>query len=610
MQNVDGDDRTLEQLLTGTAFSIDYYQREYKWGQKQLRELIDDLHGQFIKTWDETNPTAPLSELSKYFLGSIVVNKSGGIRNLVDGQQRITTIMLLLIYLNHLQKDHNKKVDAVKTLIYAEEPHGKKFKLDIHDRNACMKALLSGSSYNPENESESVQNLVDRYADIEEIFPSQDMTQEAIYMFIWWIIRNVKVIEISTLDDEDAYTIFETMNDRGLSLSPTDMLRGYLLANITNTDKRNDADKAIDGHLKKFNDYGKKGGDTAAEFFKAWLRSQYSQVIRDKGDETEDFEKIGNEYHRWIKRNEDRILGKNKDFHKFVIQDMSFFARKYTDILDASTKIIPGLECVKYNTDAGFTLQPPLLLAAISPDDKEDAAMSKISIVADFIDIWLNLRTWNYKSNTYSTIKHTIFRTILDIRHKPIDELRSILYERLTGDTNQLDFEEMYRLSRNTTSNVRRILARITDWLELKSKVTRGYEDYMVPRGANAYDIEHIWSDNFEKFSNEFDTPEDFEYHRNLIGGLVLLPNKINRSLGNKSYEEKLQRYNSGQNILAASLHQDHYDNNPAFRKTIERYDLNFRPIDNFRKDEILERSRLYCDLAKLVWDPNRLLSK
>jgi uncharacterized protein with ParB-like and HNH nuclease domain len=49
------------------------------------------------------------------------------------------------------------------------------------------------------------------------------------------------LVEITAYSDEDAYTIFETMNDRGLSLSPTDMLKGFLLANIEDPAKRLDA---------------------------------------------------------------------------------------------------------------------------------------------------------------------------------------------------------------------------------------------------------------------------------------------------------------------------------------------------------------------------------
>ena len=56
-----------------------------------------------------------------------------------------------------------------------------------------------------------------------------------------WLIENVHLVEITAYSDDDAYTIFETMNDRGLRLTATDMLKGYLLANITDPSIRNRA---------------------------------------------------------------------------------------------------------------------------------------------------------------------------------------------------------------------------------------------------------------------------------------------------------------------------------------------------------------------------------
>ena len=77
-----------------------------------------------------------------------------------------------------------------------------------------------------------MQNLINRYNDIADIFP-EDLRGDALPYFLDWLTEKVMRVEITAFSDDDAYTIFETMNDRGLSLTPTDMLKGYLLANIT-----------------------------------------------------------------------------------------------------------------------------------------------------------------------------------------------------------------------------------------------------------------------------------------------------------------------------------------------------------------------------------------
>ena len=462
MQDIQGVDKTLEVLLSGSAFGIDYYQREYRWKRKQLQELVDDLHGQFVQTW---SPGTALEKQSKYFLGSIVISKTGDVRNIVDGQQRITTLMLLLIYLNHQQRDHDKKVKKIEALVYDEDPNGTKFKLDIPERNDCMAALLNGKSYNPEGKSDSVRNLVARYDDLDEIFP-KDMDPDTLHMFIWWIIRNVKLIEITANDDGDAYTIFETMNDRGLSLTPTDMLKGYLLANIGDPGERIEANKLIKSYLTKFSEFGE---GTEADFFKAWLRSQYAKKIRERKKEAknEDFELIGTEYHRWIRNNAKAIgLKSSDDFYQFVVKNMRIFADLYLRLLNASVTRKKGLESVKYNADAGFTLQHHIILSAANADDDTKMALTKMGVVADFIDSWLNVRFWNYKSNSYSQMQYAVFTVIRSIRGKSLPEIRQVLHKRLLEEMADIDFKEHVRLNQFTSKAIHRQLARFTDWLE------------------------------------------------------------------------------------------------------------------------------------------------
>ncbi|MBC6443275.1 MAG: DUF262 domain-containing protein [Rhodobacteraceae bacterium] len=610
MQDIQGDDRTLEVLLSGPAFGIDYYQREYRWKRKQLQELVADLCGQFLQTW-APDSRAPLEQQSNYFLGSIVVSKAGDGRNIIDGQQRITTLTLLLIYLNHLQKDSGRKVRKIESLVFDEDPGGPKFKLNIPERNDCMKALLHGESYNPEGRSASVRNLVERYEDLGEdlgkIFPGDLADDEdTLEMFIWWIIRKVKVIGITAQDDSDAYTIFETMNDRGLSLTPTEMLRGYLLAHITDPEKRQQADGQIRSCLARFAEYGTS---TEADFFKAWLRSQYAEKIRERKKEAqnEDFELIGTEYHRWIRNNAQQVgLHDPDDFYQFVMKDMCFFAERYLDLLKASETREKGLESVRYNADAGFTLQHPVILSAVNANDDPASARARMGMVADFIDIWLNVRFWNNKLNSYSNMEYAAFTVIRTVRGKTPEELRDVLRQRLEEEFKEISFEAEVRLTTLFSKAIHRQLARFTDWLDQHAGEPGRYEDYIVRSGKNAYEIEHILAGNFEMFREEFANKVVFEEARNSIGGLLLLPKKQNASLGSKSYGEKLPSYLRA-NKLAQSLHPDFYRNNPGVLQAIRTHSLPFQPHETFNGDSITQRSELYRALAAMIWSPERL---
>src|SRR3546814_7860724 len=89
------------------------------------------------------------------------------------------------------------------------------------------------------------------------------------------------------------------MNDRGLSLSPTDMLKGYLLANIAEN-KRVTANNRWRSRIAELNAAGK---EVESDFFKAWLRSQFATKIRERkrGAKPEDFDRIGTEFHRRLR---------------------------------------------------------------------------------------------------------------------------------------------------------------------------------------------------------------------------------------------------------------------------------------------------------------------
>ena len=93
-----------------------------------------------------------------------------------------------------------------------------------------MNKLFKGEEADIEDESQSVQNIYYRYKDIEELFPETSIGKdnEKLPYFVDWFIENVDMVEIKAYSDDDAYTIFETMNDRGLSLTSTEMLKGYL----------------------------------------------------------------------------------------------------------------------------------------------------------------------------------------------------------------------------------------------------------------------------------------------------------------------------------------------------------------------------------------------
>lgn len=84
------------------------------------------------------------------------------------------------------------------------------------------------------------------------------------------------------------------------------------------------------------------------------------------------------------------------------------------------------------------------------------------------------------------------------------------------------------------------------------------------------------------------------------------MPKDKNRSFQDMTYEEKSRKYFS-ENLLAKSLNQDCYINNPSFKKFMEKYNLNFKPYEEFTKNDLLERQQLYKEISKVIWNPDLL---
>ncbi|GJF12550.1 hypothetical protein NGTWS1803_22600 [Mycolicibacterium cyprinidarum] len=605
MKKIDGVARSVAQILKGSKYVIDYYQRDYKWEEKQLRELLEDLSGNFFEAYDPSHRREAVAGYPFYFLGSIVISEKDTQRFIVDGQQRLTTLTLLLTYLRELQGGNREP--NIDELIISDTFGKRSFNLDVDDRVACMTALYDGQPFTPSPaDSDSVRNLVERYEDIGELLPQQ-LQGEALPYFIDWLQHCVQIIQITAYSDDDAYTIFETMNDRGLQLRPVDMLKGYLLAGVDEDARRVPADL----WRRRVQELAALGKELDADFFKAWLRSQYAETIRErrKGAVGQDYDKIGTEFHRWLRSNAPRIgLQQSADFARFISNDFEFYSRHFATIISATKApaLVAGLERVRYNADHQFTLQLPMLLAPLVVGEDDAVAVRKIGLVAQFVDILLSWRIWNNRAIDASTLQYRTFLVTKAIRGKDVPALGKTLHEQLMQEVERIGSTDRLRLHQRNRRHIHRLLARLTDYVEVESGAHSTYLQ-MTSGSPVKYEVEHIWANHPRRHSDEFQHAADFADHRNLIGDLLLLPKKFNASYGDMTFEKKLPHYNA-QNLLARSLNQHCYQNNPGFLQFLARTGLDFQPYDDFTAQAVLDRGTLYQHVAQRIWNPDDLL--
>lgn len=601
VDRIDGKPRTVRELFTSRKYSVDYYQREYAWTQANVIELLDDLTGRFLDSWDESHEREDTLAYRPYFLGPIVTNNRGGTLFLVDGQQRLTTLTLLLIYLLHLQTDRpaDEQVD-VRQFVASTRVGKWSFNLDVEDRRDCMQALLEGMRPSIPEGDESVENLWSRYQDIEQLFP-QELKDRRLPYFIDWLLERVAVVEIATSDQEMALEIFETMNDRGLRLTTTDMLKSYLLAMMRDSDKIEAANRLWRGRVAALSNLVDKGD---SDFIRNWLRSKYAETIRERRKDAVpgDFDVIGTAPHKWVRdHREDIGLRKAGDYSALVERDFDRLSYRYLHLLQASQKLTLGFEEVFYNAWNGFTFQYPLILAAVSPADDDETFQVKTQMVAGWADIFVARRMVNYRNFGYSTVSYSMFNHMKDIRDLDTAELSYVLGTKVAEMEDGFDAVSNLGLHQRNGSQIKYLLARITAWMEQQCGGTLTFADFVSRSRKHPFEIEHIWANHPERHPEL--SEQAFIDQRNKLGGLLLLPKDFNASYGDKDYAGKLEHY-FGQNVLAKSLHPKCYENNPTFLRLCEEHALPFSPIEDFTSLSFGERQALYQSLCELIWNP------
>jgi hypothetical protein len=320
----------------------------------------------------------------------------------------------------------------------------------------------------------------------------------------------------------------------------------------------------------------------------------------------EDWDLIGTQFHKWLKDNADSIGLTNSDnFKKFVLDEFKLFSCTYIRLKKYSIHFNEDYEYVYYNANRNFTLQYQLILASINKDDSAEIIDRKIKIISCFIDQYIMRRAVNFKATDYSTVKNAVFTLTLQFRRLSVDLLKDKAIDLLDkpADTFTLDGINSWFLNKSTKRFIFHALARLTYFLETQTDTPgASFVKYTNRDTKNPYDIEHILADDFQQNKDNFDNEDDFNKMRNRFGALLLLPLDKNRSFQDMPYTDKKDKYYN-ENILAATLNEKYYQNTPRFIKFKDICGLNFVPLDVFDKNSIESRTKLYLQLAKLIWN-------
>lgn len=252
--NIKSETQSLESIFTGveTRYAVPHYQRDYSWSHDHRLELWNDIYSAFVNNND-------------YFLGSFVLNtenvEATGKLEIVDGQQRLTTLSTLFAVIRDISnlycdQPENPAFDAINRLDEENKKAAKKaylksnqlivhhsepdnfflelnskdqpvFRTNIQEEGAALLTKDEQKAYTAEPRVSKAKKFFSRK--IVEVFLTKPNCFPQLERFITYCMTKLLLLRITVGSDTDAYLLFETLNDRGLDLSISDLVKNRLL---------------------------------------------------------------------------------------------------------------------------------------------------------------------------------------------------------------------------------------------------------------------------------------------------------------------------------------------------------------------------------------------
>lgn len=351
-------DQTLRSVFNvQRSYFIDIYQREYKWTADNVKTLLNDIEVRFTQhDRRKFNPKDiqedVLERFEPYFLNTYLTHTTAANTFIVDGQQRLTTLLLILIKLLHIlreveadqgkpeaERKYNGKTFSSKTiaqLIFETNDFGEaeRFKIFNENREDAFRSLEKGMVV--EATDETRKRIRDNFGIISAYFDGFLKDKEGSYdlakttYYITYLLNRISIVEIRIERQDNVAMIFEVVNDRGLGLKPYEILKGKLIGTLSGRHKE-DANKVwTELQEKYFNAELRNTTEKSVDldtFFRAFFRAKFSDT------ETE-YERFESDYHYEMYRNERvrTFFGEFKDrdlLFRRITKDLKYFAELY-----------------------------------------------------------------------------------------------------------------------------------------------------------------------------------------------------------------------------------------------------------------------------------------
>lgn len=509
-------------FIKENKFFVPMYQRTYSWGEKHVADLFEDIK-------------ANIKE-SEYFLGTLVLTQKGKRLEIIDGQQRITTICLFFAGFKEIFRKSNKdkqceqiQKNYLSDFDRREEKEIPKLELSSQDHQYYDNFIVNQDRNFPalkishEKIKEAFENAL-KYSEKELSCHNGDVN--ILHDFMDFIDEKLKVVTIIVPEDSNAYTIFETLNDRGLVLAQIDLIKTYLYSKSGSRLSEVQANwNELISKLEAIEE------PMLLEYIKVFWMAQYGFIreINNKLYQTIKSKiKSATEVNTFVTN-----LNTDLDLYLALINDNNSIWDTYPNECREYIKTLNYLELKQFR---------PLALAILKNFDKKEIKKTFKLMVS-----WM-VRNLIVGSRS-GTLEESFAKNAAEITNKNIttaSQLKSALRDLIPQDK---EFKDKFVIATVTKERLARY------YLGAIDNFKRGgpAPELIVNSNPDSVNLEHILpkkpAGNYPLFNDE-----QYEIYLKRVGNLTVMNAKLNNNQKNSSFKEKKKAYKKSTILITKAL--------------------------------------------------------
>lgn len=601
--NIDADVKSISKLKD-YFFLVPDYQREYVWKpEDQVEQFMIDIENEFDTDFSQSQ--------SSYFIGSIIIVKNRDKYEVVDGQQRLTTIMICLCAFRDLLEGKESELNSIQKKYFQSiadllfdfdmETDQTKSRLELQYSESCdyLDKLIQGNVDAIIEDTPSILKMKEAYNKIIEhleVFLSNGIDQ--LTNFAKYFLTKIDLVVIESENLSSALKIFETINQRGAGLNAMDLVKNLLFSQTEESDF-NDIKEIWKDIIKNLQEC--KEDQNPLRFLRYFLMARYHNGIMREDD-----------IYKWIISPEGKRATKYETQPLTLAKELKSLSKRYSDLVIATEWIRDG-SAFPNTTNIGFinkykSRQHLIMLLAL----KENCDKSVIEYLAEqlesffFYSSTLRIQAKNNERLLAGwALKVRGLSSVEDISNTLNDTMLPYLVEKIPQFKSE--FKSLTQWVYNPLYRLRYVFGKIENTILQRSNLPLFSHDFI-----NNLQIEHIMPQT-PKDGNipvEFNDVDEYHGYVTRIGNITLLESTINQAVNNCNnltsdqwFKDKQHEY-SNSALLSTKLLNHNFG--VGVNTSVNRFknDVNYS-FETWGKDSIEKRQNILLDLIFDTWRIN-----